>query len=177
MSRPIVAPEPHCPFQRDSIGWEYTSPRARLVICIVLAAALALVACSLCAFGATDDHFSVLILDGSNGKPIANLSILVGVDRNDRNKNELRGKTDADGRASFYYKRPLSSRVSVILGAAALPCPKAPVSYPTEDILSAGVVAKNTCDARYFYSFAAVPGQLVVFAKPLTLWERIIREL
>jgi hypothetical protein len=43
--------------------------------------------------------------------------------------------------------------------------------YPVSTIIASGLVAKNNCSKR---TTAAKPGELVIFIRPVTWWEKLI---
>jgi hypothetical protein len=147
-----------------------------VTLAVGIAVALAVAAQAFAISGGSADHFSVLLLNGNTGKPISNESIHIGVDRNDPNRNQLRGKTDANGSVTFYYKTAAPNSISLIYSKAE-DCSYARTHYSTSDVLAIGLVAENKCDASLQYSGKPKPGQLVVFAKPVSPWQRMIREL
>ncbi|MGH9507807.1 MAG: hypothetical protein ACRD13_12870, partial [Terriglobales bacterium] len=85
-------------------------------------------------------------------------------------------RTDRDGRLTLPV--PAHGAVREITGGFSVPCrpllpnkmPAGNILYPVSRILSHGVVTENTCGKG---RAVPKPGVLVIFARPMTLWERL----
>jgi len=121
-----------------------------------------------------DKQIVVQAVDARNGKPIANQHMLVfGGDspeavRQHKSRYEL--TTDKDGVATLTLG-PGTQWLQVWMDWHVL-CQSEPnsKSFPVSDILSSGMSTPNTCSA---VSEKAVPGHLVVFARPAHFWEKM----
>jgi hypothetical protein len=126
--------------------------------------------------GGSPDRISVRLFDGTTGKPMAGVPILLGVPAGNSNANQLRDITDSQGTARFSPSDPIPDQINLILGPDVRLCPS--WTFTTEQILKTGVIADNKCRGTKFeYSGHPTPGELVVFARRVSLWERIRREL
>jgi len=126
--------------------------------------------------GRNPDRISVRLFDGTTGKPMAGVPILLGVPTGNRNANQLRDITDSQGTARFSLSDPIPDQINLIFGVDVVLCPS--WTFTTEQILKTGVVADNKCRGTKFgYSGHPTPGELVVFARRVSLLERIRREL
>jgi hypothetical protein len=120
----------------------------------------------------------VRVLDASTEKPLAGIRIALFMS-NDLGilGKTLNGKTDSNGIAVF----DLPNEVPLRVGPRFAPdddglCSE--VEFVTARIFDTGVVGKNYCKtASPSHGVTAEPGELVIFAKPISPWERILREL
>lgn len=121
-------------------------------------------------------EISVQILDGESGKPIVGASFLLGLPKGDKNVNKMRFKTDSKGIAKISLSDPVPQHFSIIIGPEVELCPN--VTFPMVRVLLEGIVAEDTCEnSRYKYSGKPEPGSLVLFAKQVSVWQRMLREL
>jgi hypothetical protein len=146
---------------------------------VALRIIVALFVCSLvtpvASSGVSTGQISVLLLDESNGKPILGASILVGVPHSNPNVNKLRLQTDSQGRATFSFADSTPVRFSLIVGPDIELCAR---SFLTEQVLTSGAVQNFECGVQKFhYSPSPKPGELVVLARPVSVFERMLREL
>jgi hypothetical protein len=141
---------------------------ARVLVCLTVA----VLVCS----GENVDQISVRVLDAVTGKPIVDVPLLLGVPIGNEDANKLRDRTDSKGTARFYLNNPIPDRIRLIFGLEIDLCPN--VAFSTDQVLKTGVIASNTCRGpRFEYSGSPEPGELVVFARRISLWERVKREL
>ena len=120
----------------------------------------------------------VRVLDASTEKPLSGTRIALAVFNDPRILGRtLNGKTDSNGIAVF----DLPNEVPLRVGPRFAPdddglCSE--VEFLTARIFDTGVVGKNYCKtAGPSHGVTAEPGELVIFAKPISPWERILREL
>jgi hypothetical protein len=138
---------------------------SRVLVCVAMA--------SVCS-GGNADHISVRLIDGMTGKPMAGVSILLGVPAGNKNVNRLRDITDSQGIARFDPSDPIPEQIDLILGFDVAMCPG--WTFTTEQILKTGVIAQNTCKGiKFEYSGHPTPGELVVFARRASWWQRFWR--
>lgn len=85
--------------------------------------------------------------------------------------------TNGEGVATFDLNDPAPERIEIIFSPDELGyCSDR--AFPTAQILKAGLVARYTChDGRLKWSANPKPGELVIFTKHVTLWERMRREI
>jgi hypothetical protein len=121
-------------------------------------------------------QLSVRLLDGKSGKPISHIWITLAVPKGDKNANRWFDKTNSKGIVSFPLTEPIPESVWPLFGVDAELCFYE--TFSTEDILEIGVVAENKCKGpRFSYTAGPKPGELVVFARRVSAWERMKREL
>jgi hypothetical protein len=85
--------------------------------------------------------------------------------------------TNDQGVATFELDEPAPERIEINYSPNELwYCSDR--AFPTAQILTTGLVARYTCDdGKLKWSATAKPGELVVFSKHVTLWERMRREI
>jgi len=116
----------------------------------------------------------VQAVDARNGKPIANQHMLVfGGDSPEaakQHKSQYELTTDKDGVATLTLATG-TEWLQVWMDWHVL-CQSEPnsKSFPVRDILDSGLSTPNTCSSA---SEKAVPGHLVVFARPAHFWEKM----
>jgi hypothetical protein len=122
-------------------------------------------------------YISVLVLDGKNGKPIANESVLVCSVRGNRKLSQTQSpRSNSRGVADIFLADPLPERIGISFGALDF-ASCSDVAFSTDQILHGGIVARNTCaDPKVYSSHAPVVGQIVIFGRRITLWDRILQE-
>jgi hypothetical protein len=124
----------------------------------------------------TDDHvISVKVLDAETGQPVK--GIWVPLNNKPQLKQPLNGRTDSRGIAGFHLSGPLPERIGLSFSPVEFgSCSE--MEFATDQILRTGVVAGNTCaGSKPNPSVPPEAGQLVVFGKRVTLWQRVLREL
>ena len=83
-------------------------------------------------------------------------------------------ETDRDGRAVFNLPSPLPARIIINIEFANWrQCSPQAFLYDTRQVLRSGVVADDRCTYDASESFSARPGEIVVFARYVSLWERL----
>lgn len=121
---------------------------------------------------------SILLLDAKTAKPISRVTILL-LFRDSKGATRKLGQltTSKDGTAALSLPEPLPERIDISYQPDEVKsCTD--VEFATREILSVGVVAKNTCDvARSTIEVHPKAGQLVLFATRMTLSERVHHEL
>jgi len=134
----------------------------------------------------------VRVLDGRTGKNLSGLTLEFvdyHTDRAGGTHDDLNGrmivKTAADG--DSYIANPDGSGVLVFeaLGKSGIwtPCTRQKLYdsgmrkygsehlYPVSTIVASGLVANNSCSKR---TATAKPGELIIFVRPVTWWEKFI---
>jgi hypothetical protein len=125
------------------------------VLVVLFFAALATVA-SLCS-GGNSDTISVRLFDGTTGKPMARVSILVGVPAGNKNANQLRDITNSQGTARFNLSDLIPDQIHPNSGPDVVMCPS--WTFTTEQILKTGVIADTKCAGKNFeYDGHPIPG-------------------
>jgi len=123
-------------------------------------------------------HFHVLLLDGKNGKPVTGVWVLLkaGVE-SDKINWPQNVQSNSHGIAEFSLADPMPEKVGVSFGINEFwSCSNA--EFVTDKILKSGVTANNTCAvAKVYSSHPPLVGQLVVFGRRITVWERIRQEI
>ncbi|HKV93564.1 MAG TPA: hypothetical protein VJW20_13540 [Candidatus Angelobacter sp.] len=126
---------------------------------------------------------SIRLVDVSSGRAYANETIQVQFHIPQvAELQTLEGKTAIDGGAEFHLPETISSKIAVIATNERLyPCYR---SFPidTRTVIRDGLVsrcAKPTEGCRCKFSaqvsnIQSKPGELVLFARPLTRWERFL---
>ncbi len=127
---------------------------------------------------------TVRVIDGRNGKPYARLLLPIHFDRvkkisfdsvADARANVVaseRKRTDAKGEVRIPVPLPLPEVIGVDL--TTLAC--GPDTFDTRQVIERGVVGENHCNGkagRMNIKFQAKPGEVIVFAAPMSFWETI----
>jgi len=150
------------------------------------------------AFTLSAQTIEVKLIDGRNGHPIANSCVNVWV--GNEQKDALAIPTDNDGVArlrltdrdaeintqnrwkqcgAFGVINPVVRfESSVTINAGYVLCRPQETDYswlalknfPTKQILAEGVVSPNACGK---HSASPVPGQVIIFVRPLSFWEKL----
>jgi len=144
---------------------------------LVLLATTPTVALSPCA-PQTDHLLAVRILDAGTHKPLKGVPTGVSVlSKEDRRKTVLNATTDADGVAIFHLADPVPERFGLVFAPDELRlCSNA--EFSTGDVLNKGLVGTNSCsNSKWEYSGPLRAGEIIVFGKTITLWQRILREI
>jgi hypothetical protein len=151
---------------------QFNRPWIGSIVCVFMC----FVAAASVPSGENADHVSVRVLDAATGRPIKGASLLLGVPPGNKNENRLRDETDSEGSATFHLVDPIPERISLIIGPEIELCPQ--TAFVTEQILATGVVADDKCKGpRFKFNGSPKPGELVVFVRRVSVWERMIREL
>jgi hypothetical protein len=134
----------------------------------------------------------VRVLDGRTGHYLSGMNLAFvdyHTDDNDGHHDDLNGrmsvKTSADG--DSYVANPDAQGVLVFNGmgidGAWTPCSRQKLYdtntrtygkeylYPVSTIVATGLVAKNNCSK---ISATVMPGELVIFIRPTTWWEKFV---
>jgi hypothetical protein len=118
------------------------------------------------------------VVDGVTQRPLKGVSIGLSIlDDKDKPTSVLNAKTNSDGVVLFHLEDPVPQRIGVVFAPDEFKsC--SDVQFSVTQILSAGIVDKNMCGTEHFkYSGLARPGELVVFGKKVTLWQKLRREI
>jgi hypothetical protein len=124
---------------------------------------------------AQETEIVVQVLNGKNGKPIANehLVIFTGTSEEDvrQHKNQAEARTDAKGIALLSVDAHKTSYIQVWVDWHVL-CQKAPNghSYSVGDILKGGLSTTNNCGP---IKQPLEPNHFVVFARPASFREKM----
>jgi hypothetical protein len=124
----------------------------------------------------TGDHsISVKVIDAETGQPVK--GIWVPLDDKSQLKQSLTAKTDSHGVAGFHLSGPLPERIGLSFSPLEFgSCSE--LEFVTDQILRTGVVAGNSCKSSKPKPYVTPEaGQLVIFGKRVTLWQRVLREL
>ena len=133
----------------------------------------------------------IRVLDGRTGKNLPGMKLAFVDYHNDRDGStdaDLNGRkiveTSADG--DSYSANPNAHGVLVFDGLGSgvwVPCTRQKLYdsdtrtygsehlYPVSTIVASGLVASNNCSGR---TATAKPGELIVFVRPATWWEKFI---
>jgi hypothetical protein len=123
-------------------------------------------------------HLSVRILNAKSGSPIKGVSVGISITNE---KGRSVGLSDAvtndEGVATFGLSDPAPERIEITFSPNELGyCSDR--AFPTAQILKTGLVARYTCDdGKLKWSANPKPGELVIFTKHVTFWERMRREI
>ena len=137
-----------------------------------------------------EDHsISVKVLDAETGQPVKKIrvsldskphvkqSLNAKTDSQDSKphvKQSLNAKTDSHGVAWFHLSGPLPERVGPSVSPIEFrSC--SDLEFVTDQILRTGIVGGNTCrGSKPKVSVTPEAGQLVVFGKRITWWQRVL---
>jgi hypothetical protein len=126
----------------------------------------------------TDSVVMLRLVGAMTHKPLKGISIGLSV-LNDKSQRTafLNAKTNSDGVAFFRLKDPVSQRIEIMFAPDDLSlCSN--IQFSVAEILSTGVVDQNKCGTEHSkYSGVARPGELVVFGKKVSIWQRLRREI
>ena len=117
----------------------------------------------------------VKVVDGKNGKPVANLDIMFNTEIPAWSPSSL--FTDGNGEVAV----KVGSFTKMVVFTPSMkyrPCLKPTIkghapstpAYSVADILSKGISMENSCSKR---RIDAVPGELLYFVRPWTFWETL----
>jgi hypothetical protein len=164
---------------------QVVAPRITMLSCILFAAApIGLLAQTV--------TIHVRVLDGRTGKGLSGMNLAFvdyHTDGNGGTHDDLNGRmtvtTSADG--DSYVANPDAHGVLVFNGlginGAWTPCTRQKLYdsetrtygneylYPVSTIVASGLIARNNCSK---ITAAAKPGELVIFIRPTTWWEKFI---
>jgi hypothetical protein len=73
--------------------------------------------------GGNSNCVSVRLFDGTTGKPIGGVSMLVAVPAGNKNANRLRDTSDSQGIARFNLCDPIPDQIDLIFGPDVRMCP------------------------------------------------------
>lgn len=152
------------------------SPAWLVVFVVVLAATTISLPCI--ASDQAETTLTVRVIDNKDGKALKGVSLgLVTWDEKGQHFL-LSAITDAEGAAIFHLSIPIPERIGITYSPNEVwAC--SDIAFPTIPILKSGIVAQYKCNDRRRLKWTAPPkaGELVVFAKRVSLWERMRREL
>jgi len=124
----------------------------------------------------TADHsISVKVLDAETGQPVKR--IWVPLDYRPQQIQLLNAKTDSHGIAVFHFSGPLPERIRLSFSPWDFgSCSE--LEFVTDQILRTGIVAGDRCrSSKVTPQVTPEAGELVVFGKRVTLWQRVLQEL
>ena len=124
----------------------------------------------------TADHsISVKVLDAETGQPVKRM--WVPLDDRPQQIQLLNAKTDSHGIAVFHFPGPLPERIRLAFSPWDFgSCSE--LEFVTDQILRTGIVAGDRCkSSKATPHVTPEAGQLVVFGKRVTLWQRVLQEL
>jgi hypothetical protein len=125
----------------------------------------------------TVTNLTVIVLDGNTGKPIKGVHALSVISVEGRPKG-LNQETNGNGVAVFHLTDSIPERFGFDFPVEEFGLCSDGMPFSTEQVLKTGIVSRNTCaGARFQYSAPPRPGEVVVFGKRVTLWQRILREI
>jgi hypothetical protein len=124
-------------------------------------------------------EYSVLLIDARNGHPLPNESVTVTFTENERSPKGFTVKTDANGTASFQLPTPLPPNV-LVRNYDLYPCYQL-TSANTQALKQFGLVSRcskqdQACRCNFSKEASEIkakPGQIVLLARPETVWEKI----
>lgn len=126
---------------------------------------------------AQESHIVVRVVDGRNGKPLANQRLLVFAGNSPEtvrgHKENFDLITDKEGVADLRIVSPDMRWIQVWVNFHVL-CQSRPNarSFSIAEILSKGVSTPNTCGSP---RAQPTPGKFIVFARPTHFWEKMRR--
>jgi hypothetical protein len=121
-------------------------------------------------------RITIVVINKTNGRPLREAKILIGVPAGNKNSNRIRLTTDSSGKATFQFVDPAPDQFSIIWDSETESCLW---TFSPEQVIKSGFVA---CDCgnqnpTCHYKSPPEPGQLVIFARPVSVFERMLREL
>jgi hypothetical protein len=142
---------------------------------IVSIAILLLLSFSIC----SAQEFSVRLVDARNGQPLSNETLTITFTENQSALKGLTVKTDANGNATFHLPTPLPPNV-LVRNYDLYPCYQL-TSANTQALKQSGLVSRcskqdQACRCNFSKEASEIepkPGQIVLLARPETLWEKI----
>jgi hypothetical protein len=128
----------------------------------------------------TAQRISVRVLDVCSASPLANEKVVVRVAAAS-NPNGLDSTSGSDGVARFDLHHPSPASINAYVADENLyPCSSF-VSVDLEQIMNTGLVLRTRPrDCKFTKAALQVqptPGQLVMFMRPLTWWDRFLRRV
>ncbi len=157
---------------------------------------LALLVCDASGVGLTDQIITIKLVNGKNGHAMSGrcVNVWVGNQRKDamaipvdkegvasltltHNDAEVNTEKRSSSCGMFGVVAPVvkyADTIRVNVGYVLCETPKSDYSwlaiksFPTEQVMQHGVVTRNTCGPA---TASAKPGELILFVRPLTLWE------
>jgi hypothetical protein len=123
-------------------------------------------------------HITVRLMDASNGKPLKGVSL--GFEFTTETGRALKfwnAVTNTEGRVVISLPEPVPERIVISYSPNEVgSC--SDVDFLIARVLKAGIVAEYKCnDDKTKWPSKATPGELVLFARRVSLWERIKREI
>jgi len=123
--------------------------------------------------------FSVRLIDVRNGRPLPHETVTITFTENQRSLKGFTVKTDANGTATFQLPVPLPPDV-LVRNYDLYPCYLL-TSANTQALKLSGIVSRCSqkdqacrCDfSKEASEIKPSPGQIVLLARPQTLWEKI----
>ena len=124
-----------------------------------------------------ENRLTVRLLDARHGKPLARISVGILVWQQGRTVDLGDAVTNANGVAIFHLPDVIPERIGISHSPIELRwC--SDEAFATAEILKIGKVAEHKCHQGKFKTTpTAAAGELVVFARRVTRWERVWREI
>jgi hypothetical protein len=127
----------------------------------------------------TNSHdVSIKLVSATDGRPQTGIHFALSIaDPRLKTRGLVNAKTNSQGVAVFRIPDPLPERVSLVFAPDEfMLCSE--VEFSTDQILRSGAIGTNTCgNATISASMRPKPGELALFGKSVTLWQRILREM
>jgi hypothetical protein len=147
-------------------------PMKRVIMCAALLFPASLSICSA-------QEFSVCLVDARNGHPLPNETVTITFTENESSLKGLTVKTDANGTATFQLSTPLPPNV-LVRNYDLYPCYQL-TSTNTQALKQSGLVSRcskqdQACRCNFSKEASEIkanPGQIVLLARPETVWEKI----
>lgn len=142
---------------------------------ILSIATLLLLGFSIC----SAQEFSVRLIDARNGQPLPNKALTITFTENERALKGFTVRTDVNGNANFHLPTPLPPNV-LVRNYDLYPCYQLTAAN-TQDLQQSGLVSRYSQQeqaCRFNFSkeaseIKAKPCQIILLARPETLWEKI----
>jgi len=126
---------------------------------------------------AQEKNIIIRVMDGRNGKPMANMHLMVSLGSSQEDVRELKShvdlQTDLNGVALLSIDESTISRIQVWVDWHTL-CQETPntKSFSIEEIRKSGLSTPNNCGS---VTREKAPNHLTVFARPAHFWEKLHR--
>ena len=126
----------------------------------------------------TTRHISVRLLNAANGRPFKDVKVALMIWSDKDNFTwGAQANTNAEGVALLELPGQIPGRIGLWYTRDDIrSCSHMPVA--TAQVLNVGLVADNTCKGdKFLYRANPQPGEIVVFARPVSVWERMRQEI
>ena len=120
----------------------------------------------------------VRLFNSNNGKPMSGQTIWIYLGW-DHAAHTPEQRTDENGATVFHLQPPVPKWINAVTGSQTIwHCTDIEKNtFATSDVLEHGMVALNKCDlkGKRTGKISAKPGEVILFARPLRFWERMLR--